>query len=208
MGPITPIDSGTTTRVSAVAAVRGVQAVSATDTTSRGTGREEGTVTLSSRGAASASRERQARQTGDVEIDRQLAASSEAAVRTVTYSFYDNAVPAGDAQAQQARSVADRQRVREALNYYASVANVQFVEVGAGGDVQYGVTPAPTAAEIRAARTEAEIEVAAAKAQLAADEAAPPPRDAAAPGVATAQTDDLVGLNLDNRPGGSPPKTA
>ena len=122
-------------------------------------------------------------------------------MRTVTYSFYESGVASGDASSQQARSTADRQRVREALSYYASVANVQFVEVGAGGDVQYGVAPAPSATELRAAKAQAAEQVASAKAQLAADEAsAPPPRDAAAPGVATAQTDDLVGLNVDPAP--------
>lgn len=187
MGPLSQIDRSTPTSHDAAAATRSVAAVSAVDT-----GSDAVRVRLRSR--------QETRETGDATIDQALA-SSQSSPRTVTYSF--NEVPAASAsvELQQSRSSSDRQRVREALNYYATVAQVQFVEVGAGGDLQYSVAAAPSPAEVQKARGGAETqtedkaqderrqtETAAAQQQATAE--------AATKVQQSQQTDDLLGLNL------------
>lgn len=185
MGPLSQIDRSTTTLKDAGVSVRAVTPVSEVDTGS-------GSVRV---------RLREHRQTGDATVDQALASSSQAVMRTVTYSF--NEVPAASAsvELQQSRSASDRQRVREALNYYATVAQVKFVEVGAGGDLQYAVTAAPSPAQVQQPRSSAETQTddparderrdaeTAAAQQQATTEAATKVRQ-------SQQTDDLLGLNL------------
>lgn len=186
MGPLSQIDRSTTTSHDAAASARSVTAVSAVDT-----GSDAVRVRQRSR--------QETRGTGDVTIDQALA-SSKTSPRTVTYSFSEVPAAAASVELQQSRSTSDRQRVREALNYYATVAQVQFVEVGAGGDLQYAVTAAPSPAEVqkaRAADSQAEndsqderrdTQNAVAQQQAAAE--------AAAKVQQSQQTDDLLGLNL------------
>ncbi|WP_346014412.1 zinc metalloprotease [Rubrivivax gelatinosus] len=161
--------------------------------------------------AASAARTR--RETGDIQVDRVLS-GNDSVSKTVTYSFADKGVAAGDPVAQKSQSLADRQRVRDALSYYATVANVEFVEVRAGGDIEYPVAAMPAPSAVREAnspeggghddgsaasreRAQAEAATQQAQAQAAAAQAAVErPR----------QSDDLLGLNLPDPDGqGSQP---
>ncbi|BAL94662.1 hypothetical protein [Rubrivivax gelatinosus] len=186
MGPLSQIDRSTTTSHDAASAARAVTAVHAVDTSS-----DAVRVRQRSR--------QETRETGDVNIDQALA-SSNTSPRTVTYSFSEVPAAVASVDLQQSRSTSDRQRVREALNYYATVAQVQFVEVGAGGDLQYTVTAAPSPAEVQKARAaetqsenEAQDERRDSQAAVAQQQAT---AEAAAKVQQSQQTDDLLGLNL------------
>jgi len=60
-----------------------------------------------------------------------------AARHALTYSFLTSADPA-DANGFQELSSAQKQRVRDALDYISSVADLTFTEVSSGGDIRYG----------------------------------------------------------------------
>jgi len=184
MGPLSQIDRSTTTSHDAPMTVRSVTPVSEVDTGS-------GSVRV---------RLREHRETGDASVDQALSSSSQSVMRTVTYSFNEVPAAAATIEQQQSRSSSDRQRVREALNYYATVAQVQFVEVGAGGDLQYAVTAAPSPAEVQKARSaeaqtddDAKDERRDAETAVAQQQAAV---EAATKVQQSQQTDDLLGLNL------------
>lgn len=184
MGPLSQIDRSTTTSHDAAMTARSVTPVSEVDTGS-------GSVRV---------RLREHRETGDASVDQALSSSSQSVMRTVTYSFNEVPAAAATIEQQQSRSSSDRQRVREALNYYATVAQVQFVEVGAGGDLQYAVTAAPSPAEVQKARgaeaqteNESKDERRDAETAVAQQQAA---AEAATKVQQSQQTDDLLGLNL------------
>lgn len=65
---------------------------------------------------------------------------SAAAKKTLTYSFIASTegLNAMDANGFQPLNEAQQQRVRDALAYYSSIIDVQFQEVGSGGDLKYG----------------------------------------------------------------------
>lgn len=65
---------------------------------------------------------------------------SAVARHTLSYSFLTSAtgLSGNDANGFQALDDTQKQRVRDALAYYASVIDVTFTEVDSGGDIQYG----------------------------------------------------------------------
>lgn len=65
---------------------------------------------------------------------------SATAKKTLTFSFMDSAAGLNDSDASgfQALDNTHRDRVRDALEYFSSVIDVQFTEVGSGGDLSYG----------------------------------------------------------------------
>ncbi|MBZ8139540.1 hypothetical protein CLD22_06440 [Rubrivivax gelatinosus] len=202
MGPLSSIDRNTTTSHDA--------AVSARASTQSGGDSSSVRVNLQ---AASAARSR--RETGDIQVDRVLS-SNDSVVKTVTYSFADRGVAAGDPVAQQSQSLADRQRVRDALSYYATVANVEFVEVRAGGDIEYPVAamPAPSAVREASSPEGGQDDGSAASRERAETDAATQQAQAQAAAAQAAverprQSDDLLGLNLPDPDGqGSQPVLA
>lgn len=65
---------------------------------------------------------------------------SATARKTLTFSFMESTagLAASDASGFQALGSTHRERVRDALDYLSSVIDVQFTEVGSGGDLSYG----------------------------------------------------------------------
>lgn len=62
---------------------------------------------------------------------------SAVALHTISFSFMSSASGA-DGNGFQPLSSAQQQRVRDALSYISSVADISFNEVASGGDIQYG----------------------------------------------------------------------
>lgn len=94
------------------------------------------------------------KKSGDINIDALLAGGSawwhtpgasgeipsSTARHVLTFSFMDDAsgLNATGANGFQALDADHKQRVRDALGYISSVANLTFTEVASGGDIQYG----------------------------------------------------------------------